>query len=122
MLADAMLPPMENTRNCLSRSDFQIPLELMFPSGFLSPEYRADVIALAREDLRRIILRGATLVTSNLQFDQSTSVFGSERLTGALLDRLTHHVHILEMNSESFGERRARDSKVASIIVPTTIL
>jgi IstB-like ATP binding protein len=29
-------------------------------------------------------------------------VFGSERLTGALLDRLTHHVHILKMNGESF--------------------
>jgi hypothetical protein len=29
-------------------------------------------------------------------------VFGTERLTGALLDRLTHHVHILEMNGESF--------------------
>ena len=40
----------------------------------------------------------ATLVTSNLPFDEWTSVLGSERLTGALLDRLTHHVHILEMN------------------------
>ena len=30
------------------------------------------------------------------------AVFGSERLTGALLDRLTHHVHILEMNGESY--------------------
>jgi DNA replication protein DnaC len=28
--------------------------------------------------------------------------FGSERLTGALLDRLTHHVNILEMNGESY--------------------
>ena len=46
--------------------------------------------------------RGATLVTSNLPFDEWTSIFGSERLTGALLDRLTHHVHILEMNGESF--------------------
>src|SRR5271157_815346 len=46
--------------------------------------------------------RGATLVTSNLPFDEWTSVFGSERLTGALLDRLTHHVHILEMNGESY--------------------
>ena len=44
--------------------------------------------------------RGSTLVTSNLPFDEWTSVFGSERLTGALLDRLTHHVHILEMNGE----------------------
>ncbi len=42
--------------------------------------------------------RGLTLVTSNLPFEDWTSVFGSERLTGALLDRLTHHVHILEMN------------------------
>ena len=31
-----------------------------------------------------------------------TEVFGSERLTGALLDRLTHHVHILEMNGDSY--------------------
>ena len=46
--------------------------------------------------------RGSTLLTSNLPFDQWTEVFGSERLTGALLDRLTHHVHILEMNGESF--------------------
>ena len=46
--------------------------------------------------------RGSTLVTSNLPFDEWTSVFGSERLTGALLDRLTHHVHILEMNGDSY--------------------
>ena len=45
--------------------------------------------------------RGATMVTSNLPFNEWTEVFGSERLTGALLDRLTHHVHILEMNGES---------------------
>ena len=46
--------------------------------------------------------RGSTIVTSNLPFDEWTSVFGSERLTGALLDRLTHHVHILEMNGDSY--------------------
>ena len=49
--------------------------------------------------------RGSTLVTSNLPFDEWTSVFGSERLTGALLDRLTHHVHILEMNGDSYQAR-----------------
>ncbi len=56
--------------------------------------------------------RGSTLVTSNLPFDEWTEVLGSERLTGALLDRLTHHVHILEMNGESYrlaqSKRRRR--------------
>ena len=52
--------------------------------------------------------RGSTIVTSNLPFDEWTSVFGSERLTGALLDRLTHHVRILEMNGESYRLRQAR--------------
>jgi DNA replication protein DnaC len=46
--------------------------------------------------------RGSIIVTSNLPFDEWTTIFGSERLTGALLDRLTHHVHILEMNGESY--------------------
>ena len=45
--------------------------------------------------------RGSTLVTSNLSFQEWTEVLGSERLTGALLDRLTHHVHILEMNGDN---------------------
>jgi len=52
--------------------------------------------------------RGSTLVTSNLPFDEWTSVFGSERLTGALLDRLTHHVHILEMNGDSLRPAHSR--------------
>ena len=47
--------------------------------------------------------RGSVLVTSNLPFVEWTEVFGSERLTGALLDRLTHHVDILEMNGDSYG-------------------
>ena len=52
--------------------------------------------------------RGATLVTTNLPFDEWTEVFGSERLTGALLDRLTHHVHILEMNGDSYRLNQSR--------------
>ena len=46
--------------------------------------------------------RGSTIITSNLPFEDWTSVLGSERLTGALLDRLTHHVHILTMNGDSY--------------------
>ena len=52
--------------------------------------------------------RSSTIVTSNLPFEEWTSVFGSERLTGALLDRLTHHVHILEMNGESYRLKHSK--------------
>jgi DNA replication protein DnaC len=55
--------------------------------------------------------RGSIVITSNLPFDEWTEVFGSERLTGAILDRLTHHVHILEMNGESFRLRQSRKTK-----------
>jgi DNA replication protein DnaC len=44
---------------------------------------------------------GSTIVTSNQPFEEWTAVLGSERLTGALLDRLTHHGQILTMNGES---------------------
>ncbi len=52
--------------------------------------------------------RGSILVTSNMPFDEWTEIFGSQRLTGALLDRLTHHVHILEMNGESYRLKQSR--------------
>ena len=54
--------------------------------------------------------RGSILVTTNLPFDEWTDVFGSERLTGALLDRLTHHVHILEMNGDSYRLKGSREN------------
>jgi DNA replication protein DnaC len=46
--------------------------------------------------------QGSIMLTSNLPFDEWTQTFGTERLTGALLDRLTHHVHIVEMNGDSY--------------------
>jgi len=55
--------------------------------------------------------RGSIIITSNLPFDEWTEVFGSERLTGALLDRLTHHVHILEMNGESYRLKHSRNNR-----------
>jgi DNA replication protein DnaC len=55
--------------------------------------------------------RGSTLLTSNLPFQEWTEVLGSERLTGALLDRLTHHVHILEMNGESYRLKQSKHKR-----------
>jgi DNA replication protein DnaC len=65
--------------------------------------------------------RGSVMITTNLSFDQWTEVLGSERLTGALLDRLTHRVHILEMNGESYRFResvRRLGKKTASPKLP----
>ena len=53
---------------------------------------------------------GSIMATTNLPFDEWTKVFGSERLTGALLDRLTYHVHIQEMNGESYRLRHSREN------------
>jgi DNA replication protein DnaC len=55
--------------------------------------------------------RGSTVVTSNLPFEDWTSVLGSERLTGALLDRLTHHVSILSLNGDSYRLKSSRSRR-----------
>ncbi len=46
--------------------------------------------------------RTSLLVTTNLPFENWVEIMGSERMTGALIDRLTHRVHILEANGQSF--------------------
>ncbi len=48
------------------------------------------------------------IVTSNLPFESWTEVCGSERLTGAMLDRLTHRVHIIEANGQSYRLEQSR--------------
>lgn len=58
--------------------------------------------------------QGSTMVTSNLPFNEWTEILGSERMTGALLDRLTHHVHILEMNGESFRLKQSKKRRADS--------
>jgi DNA replication protein DnaC len=55
--------------------------------------------------------RRSLLVTSNLAFSEWGQVFQGERMTAALLDRLTHRCHILEMNGESFRFRESMKSK-----------
>ena len=55
--------------------------------------------------------RGSLLITSNLPFSEWTQVFQGERMTAALLDRLTHHCHIFEMNGESYRFRESMKGK-----------
>ena len=60
------------------------------------------------ELVSRAYERQSLIVTTNLMFESWTEVLGCERLPGALLDRLTHRVHIIEANGPSY---RLRESK-----------
>lgn len=51
--------------------------------------------------------RKSVIVTSNLEFGQWNRVFGDNRLTAALVDRLVHHAHILAFTGESYRLRHA---------------
>ena len=55
--------------------------------------------------------RRSLLITSNLSFSDWGQIFQGERMTAALLDRLTHHCHIFEMNGESFRFKESMKEK-----------
>ncbi len=61
------------------------------------------------EVVSRAYERTSLIVTTNLPFEAWTEVMGTERLTGALLDRITHRIHILEANGESYRLRESKD-------------
>src|ERR1700731_4668375 len=73
----------------------------------------------SRRPARSFCLKySASVTNAALPFEERTTVFGSQRLTGALLDRLTHHDPILELNGESYRlkqskARRRRDPRPA---------
>jgi DNA replication protein DnaC len=90
----------------LAKLDLLILDELGYvPASQLGAELLFDVISSAYE-------RTSVIITTNLAFERWVEVLGSERLTGAALDRLTHHCHILECNGESYrlkdAQRRRR--------------
>jgi DNA replication protein DnaC len=58
--------------------------------------------------------RRSLLITSNLAFGEWGQVFQGERMTAALLDRLTHRCHIFEMNGESYRFRESMKAKKES--------
>ena len=89
-------------RQQLGKLDLLILDELGYvPASKAGAELLFDVIATAYE-------RYSLIVTTNLPFENWTEVLGSERLTGAALDRLTHRCHILETKGESY---RLQDAK-----------
>jgi DNA replication protein DnaC len=89
-------------KNQLAKLDLLILDELGYvPASKLGAELLFDIISTAYE-------RTSLIVTTNLPFENWTEVLGSERLTGATLDRLTHRCHILEASGESYRLADAR--------------
>jgi len=93
---------LERAQRQLERMDLVVLDELGYvPFSKSGGEVLFEVVSRAYE-------RTSLIVTTNLPFESWPEVLGSERLTGALLDRLTHRVHIIEANGESY---RLRESK-----------
>jgi DNA replication protein DnaC len=93
---------LERLHRQLERQDLLVLDELGYvPFSKAGAELLFEVVSRAYE-------RTSLIVTTNLPFEQWTEVLGGERLTGALLDRLTHRVQIVEANGESY---RLRESK-----------
>jgi DNA replication protein DnaC len=89
-------------KNQLAKLDLLILDELGYvPASKLGAELLFDIISTAYE-------RTSLIVTTNLPFENWTEVLGSERLTGATLDRLTHRCHILEASGESYRLKDAQ--------------
>jgi DNA replication protein DnaC len=86
----------------LQRLDLLVIDELGYvPFSKTGAELLFDVISQAYE-------HQSIMVSTNLAFEEWTEIFGSQRLTGALLDRLTHRCHILQANGESYRLRQAK--------------
>jgi DNA replication protein DnaC len=89
-------------RSQLAKQDVVVLDELGYvPASRAGAELLFDLVGQAYE-------RQSLVVTTNLPFENWTEVLGSERLTGAALDRLTHRCHILEFTGESYRLQDAR--------------
>ena len=91
----------------LAKHDLIVLDELGYvPASKIGAELLFDVISTAYE-------RTSLIVTSNLPFESWTEVLGTERLTGATLDRLTHRCRIIETKGESHRLHDAKTRKRA---------
>ena len=86
----------------LQKQDLIILDELGYvPFSKAGAELLFEVVSRAYE-------RQSLIITTNLPFESWTEVCGCERLTGAMLDRLTHRVHIIEANGDSYRLKQSR--------------
>lgn len=93
---------LQKLQQLISRLDLLILDEVGYvPFSKAGAELLFDVLSNCYERL-------SVIVTSNLPFAEWAQVFGNDRMTGAMLDRLTHHCHIFNISGESYRLREAK--------------
>lgn len=119
LVNDLLQAQAQNQLNRLMRQALHQQLIVLDELGFIP--FSASGAQLIFQFCSAVYEHVALLITTNLRFADWPQVFGDERLTAALLDRLTHRAHILEFVGESyrFRQRLERQAQPPTLAAPT---